>query len=39
MRMVIIFEMVVVSVVVLRDFLVVVEPVIMMIRSTLMAVH
>ena len=39
MRMVIIFEMVVVSVVVLRDFLVVVESVIMMIRSTLMAVH
>ena len=35
MRMVIIFEMVVV----LRDFLVVVEPVIMMIRSTFMAVH
>lgn len=37
MRMVIIFEMVVVRV--LRDFLVVVEPVIMMIRSTFMAVH
>ena len=37
MRMVIIFEMVVVRV--LRNFLVVVEPVIMMIRSTFMAVH
>ena len=39
MRMVIIFEVVVVRVVMLRDFLVVVEPVIMMIRSTFMAVH